>query len=613
MRDADLAAVIDLIGSITGKTFIVDPRVRGRVTIVAQQPLTPEEAYGVFLNVLELNRFTVVEGPDATRIVPMQIAKEISGQTLAAADPMGGFITRVIQVRNAAIPQVMEIVRPLLPAEAALTAYPETQMIVISDQEANVRKVEALIREIDSRAQRNIDTIRLENASARSIAETLTTMGIASAGMSVQADARTNSLVVSGPAEFIEDVRLVAYNLDQPVSEAGQNVIQLRYADATELATTLSQLYTAPPAAEGAAAAPPSVVADARTNSLIVSVQPDVLPAVRLAVARLDQRPKQVRIEAVIFEVSASRFADLGFQFGALINGILAGGVQFASGPGTLTSLITSILAGEVPDPGEGGVLAGLVPTGPNSGVAGLLRAIARDNTTNILSTPSVITLDNEEAEIVVARNVPFVTGRFSTVGETTIPNQPFQTIEREDVGLTLKVTPHITPADGTVRLEIEQEVSSLTGSAAAAGGEITDRRAINTHVIVGDQRLILLGGLIQEESSDDLRRTPGLGNLPVLGQLFRTKSARQEKRILLLLLRPTIMDDETDAAIASQGGFEAAEMVENTVARSEDGRDPASNRLTLDSLGRHLAQPPSDDPVLRLPLPPAPPGHDRW
>ncbi len=537
MRDADLGAFIDLIGQVTGKTFVVDPRVRGRVTVIAQEPMTPKEAYGIFLNVLELNRFTVVDSAGASRIVPMQIAKEIAGPTPDTGGGAGGFVTRVIHVQNASVATVMDVIRPLLPAEAAVSGYPESQLIVVSDQEANVNKIEALIRDIDGKSAKQIATIHLNNASAKAITDTLTAMNFAGPGMTIQADSRSNALLVSGSADFIASVRGIAGNLDKPVTDTGLTVIKLRYADAKDLAPTLAQLYTTPAPTQGgdaggaAAASPASVVADEKTNSLIVSVPPDVLPAVRLAVSQLDTRPLQVRVEAVVFEVSAERFATLGVQFGALINGVMAGGVQFSGGPGSLYSLVTAILQGKVPaDPGDGGYIGGLIPIGDNSGVAALINALAHDTTTNILSTPSIITLDNQEAQIVVARKVPFVTGTYSTVGDNPVPTQPFQTIQREDVGLTLKVTPHIT-ADDTVRLAIDQEVSNLTNTTSAAGGEITARRALSTNIVVGDQRLVLLGGLLEEdfERRDQAHARPLQAadpRTPVQGQVDQPRAA---------------------------------------------------------------------------------------
>jgi general secretion pathway protein D len=564
LRNADISALIDLVAQLTGRNFIVDPRVSGTVTVVAPTAVTQEEIYEIFLNVLEINRFAVVEGAGADRIVPLQIARELPPP--AEAGRAGGFETRAIRVEHIDLGEAVELIRPLLPAEASVSTQPSGRLLIISDRAANIERIERLLRRVDQpgepRTPVPIETIPLRNARVGDVVEAVRALELTAPDASVTADVRANALVVRGDDTFREQVRALTAELDRPRQSLDAQVVQLRFADADELEDIVSRLFagadagggSGTPATGGQGEGRVSVVADPRTNALLITAPPDLLPSIVRAIRQLDVRPRQVLIEGVIFEMAAGRFADLGVQFGALISNVLVGGVQFASpGRQPLGSIVTSLLAGQAPDVGSG-VSIGAGYLGGDSGAVAFLSALARDSSTNILSTPTLVSLDNQEAEIVVAQNVPFVTGSFSNTGGGTTPLNPFQTIQREDVGLKLKVTPQIS-GDGAVRLNIEQEVSNLTTQASAAGGEITSRRAINTNVIVGDGRLILLGGLLEDSTSGEVQKVPGLGDVPVLGYLFRTKSADTSKRVLLVLLRPQIIrtSEEADAVTAAR------------------------------------------------------------
>ncbi|MEO0388120.1 MAG: secretin N-terminal domain-containing protein [Pseudomonadota bacterium] len=606
LRDADLSSYIELVAELTGRNFIVDPRVTGTVTIIAPGTIGAEEAYRIFLNVLELNRFTVVEGDGADRIVPAQVARELA----PGAGPLdvAGYVTEALRVDNIPLGELVEIVQPLLPPEAVLTTYPTARLLILSDREANIARIRRLIARLDRPVQSEILVVPLRNAEASQLVDILSALELTSPGASVTADARSNSLVVTGPDAFKAQVRSLVGELDRPRNVQDATVVQLSYADATEIEQIGLKLFAAQ-AGGGEAPTGAAIVADPNTNSVLISAPPDLLASVVNAVRRLDTRPNQVLIEGVIFEMSADNFAELGVQFGAIIGNVFAGGVQFnlANAP-QLGSLVTTLLSGGIPAFGSG-IALGAGSQGDQNSAAGFLSALARDTSTNILSTPSILTLNNEEAEIVVAANVPFVTGRFSTVGESTNPEQPFQTIQREDVGLTLTVTPQIT-GDGTVRLKVSQEVSNLTAAAAASGGEITQRRAISSSIIVGDGALVLLGGLIEETASDTREKVPGAGDLPVLGNLFRAKSAQGTKRILLLLLRPTIVSTDADARTVTDQSYNAARVQQGEILAGADERYPSANRVTLPPLIPSLAEPfrPSTS---RAKLPPLPPRLD--
>ena len=313
-------------------------------------------------------------------------------------------------------------------------------------------------------------------------------------------------------------------------------------------------------------------------------------------------------IEAVIFEVSAENFSDLSVQFGGLLNDAIGGGTSFAlDGRASLITLISAAMAGNTPNPGNGGVLAA-----SDGNFSALITAIARERSTRLLSTPAVLTLNNQEAEIIVAQNVPFVTGQYSTVGDSAVPDQPFQTIERQDVGLTLTVRPQITD-DGTVRMAIAQEVSNLTGTTSAAGGEVTARRRLSTNALVGDGEVIILGGLIEDNSNAQNQRVPGLSNLPVLGALFRGRSLQEGQRVLLIMLRPRVVRDDRQATALSRQIARETERLGRLVSpRNNDGLYPQVRRTGFPFDGVDLNQP-FDDPYVdqavrdRL-FPPLPP-----
>ena len=610
LRDAELRAFIELVARVTGRNFIVDPRVRGTVTIVAPEMVEPDAVYRIFLNVLQLNRLAVVVGDGADRIVPMQLARELpTREEVQPAASDRGFVTRALPVEHMSLDEAMQIIRPLLPAEAVLTAYPTGHLLIVSDRESNVGRIETLLGRLDRPRVQEVEVVTLRNAAAKDVVETLAALELTFPDAKVTADDRSNALLISGTAAFRAQVRRLATELDRPRNITDATVVRLRYADAAKIETVVSKLFKASPV-EGQGGE--AVVADVTTNSILISAPPDRLSSLVAAVKALDQRPSQVLVEGVIFEMGAEKFAQLGVQFAAVISNIFAGGIQFSVGeaPG-LGSLVTSLLAGNAPALGSGvSVAAGAL--GEAEGAVGFISALARDATTNILATPSILTLDNTTAEIVVAQNVPFVTGRFSTVGDTTNPERPFQTIQRQDVGLTLRVTPQIT-ADDTVRLRVEQEVSNLTAAAAASGGEITQRRAIDTSILVGDRRLVLLGGLLEDQSSSTGEKVPGLGDLPVLEYLFGAKADRETKRILLLLLRPTIIRSDAEYAEVTESRYNRARARDSAIRSAIDDRYPRSGRhrlpalmLTLEeSFGSDAPPDTGDGTTLMPPLPP--------
>lgn len=587
LRDADLRSFAEIVSEATGRSFVLDPAVRGTVTVLAPEELPPESLYEVFLSVLELNRLTIVDSAGASRIVPMSSARELSSG--AAAGQAAGFETRVIRVRDIPLQEVVEVVRPLLPAEAVITALPESNRLILSDRSANLARITRLIETLDQPQRPDpVEIIRLRTADAADVMQVVQAMQILPEGAAVSVDRRSNALVVSGSEALRHRVRVLAEELDTQRNTVVSRSIGLNYADAAALADVVMRALND----DGGSAvrAPVRIVPEPQTNTLLVSAPQERIDDILQMVRHLDRRPTQVLVEAVIFEMSVQGLSDLSVQFGAVLNDALVGGVQFAlPGRTSLISLISAARNGNSADIGSGGALGG-ARLEDGDGIAGLITAITSVTSTRLLSTPSILTLNNQEAEIVVAQNVPFVTGSFSTVGNSAVEN-PFQTIERQDVGLTLNVTPQIN-ADRTVKMLVKQEVSNLTSNTASAGGEITARRSLSTTVLVRDGSVIMLGGLLENGAGAVDQRVPGLSKLPVLGKLFRGKNATGNQRVLLVLLRPQVITSEAEAQRISRTLARKAQSTSALIAPLDDGGFPKSQIGALPFDGADLNQP---------------------
>ncbi|WP_083545414.1 type II secretion system secretin GspD [Sulfitobacter alexandrii] len=591
LRDADLRSFVEIVSEATNRSFVLDPNVRGTVTVLAPDTLTPAELYDVFLNVLELNRLTIVQGSSVDRIVPMNVARELASGPARTAPK--GFETRVIEVNNVPLTEIIEVIRPLLPAEAVLSPVPGSNLLILSDRGQNHARIEALIRRLDTPRERPIEMVRLRNADAAEVLQVIQSMQIVPEDAAVSVDRRSNALVVSGPDSLVQQIRLLAGRLDTQNANVASRAIELNYADATRLADVVTRAITNEQAAPTEQAV--RIIAETQTNTLLITAPPDQMGDIIEMVHFLDRRPTQVLVEAVIFEMSVAGFADLSAQFGAIVNDAIIGGVEFTlEGRPSLTGLVSSVLNNTnnaVPSPGNGGFFGVGARNSGGEGIVGLLSAIASTNSTRLLSTPSIMTLNNQEAEIVVAQNVPFVTGSFAQVGETAQPDNPFQTIERQDVGLTLKVTPQIN-ADRTVKMNIEQEVSNLTNNTSSAGGEITARRALSTTVLVRDGNVIMLGGLLENGSGSVSQEVPGLSKLPLVGGLFRGKNANKNQRVLLVMLRPQVVKDDHEARRITTSLAREAKKASLALQAPDDGQYPKTPQGTLPFDGVDLNQP---------------------
>lgn len=573
--DTDIAAVAKAVGYITQRNFILDPRVKGGINIVSSRPLPRGQVYAVFLAALRTQGYTVVEGRGALKIVPEADAKQNYTVTAGKRLKSGGdaLVTQVYPLQFADAAQMLPVLRPLISPNNVISALPVGNLLVMTDYADNLKRLDRLIEAMDQPAGRDAEVIALRHAMAADVAALLQKVlgevrdEPASQKLHVAADVRSNSLLIRGdnPSRVMR-LRQMVVDLDKPDAQGGTpRVIYLRNADATKLAQTLRGALAAAgaPAAADAPATSPSapaaaagtgalqILADAAANALILT-GPAILQAQYAAIIeKLDTRPAEVFVEALIVEMSAEKATEFGiqWQFADGLSGRsdagLIGGVNFG-GSGNNILQASQNLAGV----GRGinlGYMDGTL-TLPINGtevkilnLGVLARALEAKTGANILSAPNLLTLDNEEAKIVIGQNVPFVTGQY-TLNNTSGTTSPFQTIQRQDVGLTLKVKPQISE-NGDIRLKLYQEVSSLRQTTDIAN-LITDKRSIETTVVVDDGRIVVLGGLMEDRFQDGQDKVPLLGDVPLLGRLFRYDSRKQVKTNLFVFLRPTVVRD---------------------------------------------------------------------
>lgn len=542
---SDINAVISAVSEMTGRNFIVDPRVKGKVTVISHRALKSSEIYQVFLSVLKVHGFAAIPGRNVIKIVPEVNAKQDAISTGRKSIPFSDeFITQVLEIKNVDAAQLVPILRPLVPQRGHLAAYPGSNVLVISDSAANIRRLKKIIKSIDQATGDEIEVVSLQHASASEIVriiQQLSSQDPKKKKNNLIADDRTNSILLGGNKASRLRVKALIAHLDTPVDVGGSTqVVYLRNAVAKDLVPVLTGVSKSVSKAKGkkagAAASNISIQADENTNALVITAPPDIFRSLRSVIRRLDVRRAQVLVEAVIAEVSASSSQEFGIQWagGSKEKGY-ASVVNFSIGTG-LSSLLS-----DPPSIGAGLSLLAGNPDGSNP-IGALVRALNADGKSNILSTPSLLTLDNEEAEIVVAENVPFVTGSYSGTEGGSTPSNPFQTIQREDVGLTLRITPQINEGNA-IKMKVEQEVSSVTTSAQAVD-LITSKRSIKTNVVVDDGQMIVLGGLIKEEFREAEQKVPGLGDIPLLGWFFRYSTTEKVKTNLMVFLQPTILKD---------------------------------------------------------------------
>jgi len=562
-KDSDIQEVIKFVADITGKTVIIDPRVKGKVKVISANPLSEKGLYDLFLSVLETQGFTAIEIGDVVRVIPRKDARTsavpVVNQSNLGTD---AYITQVIQLYNVSATKVLPVLRPLAPQHAHLAAYEPSNAIIVSDTVANIARLSDIIQRIDRAGVAETEVIALKFAQAEDMVNILQQLNKSEKNAPqntqaiVVADKRSNSILVTGDEVRRNKTRELVARLDVSQPQSGNvRVIYLEYADAEEVAAVLAKVVSSisklEPDASKSGAKPSadsaSVEADPATNSLLITADAETMESLLSVIKRLDIRRAQVLVEAIIVELRGDLSRELGVEWAAFReNEVLAA----SQNTGALATVIQGIDSNDISTLSNlRGQTIGFGSTSGNGvNFAGLINFFQGSSEANVLSTPSILTTDNNEAEISIGQNVPFVTGSFTTTtGDAT---NPFQTIQREDVGISLKVTPQINEGD-TVILEIEQEVSSISNSASASD-IITNERRITTKVIAEDGETIILGGLISDDIQQSEQKVPFFGDIPLVGGLFRSDTSTTTKSNLMVFLRASIIRDAETMAGAT-------------------------------------------------------------
>lgn len=596
LKDAEISALVSEVSEITGKNFIVDPRVKGNITVISSKPMSSDAVYELFLGVLSVNGFAAVPSGNVIKLVPDVNAKQNAVPFESKAKAKGeALVTRVIMLDNTNANELVPVIRPLLPQFAHLAAINGANALVISDHANNIVEIENLIKSLDSGEGDELEIITLKETRVDDILTMLDNLTATSANKDVRgarvrliADNRGNRLLIKGDARARKRLREVVAQLDKPAADrlSGVRVVRLQHANAKQIAEVMRSLVSndgAKPSTSGSGnsatavnAGGVSLIADESQNALVIKADPSLMRELEMVIQQLDTRRSQVLIQAAILEISGDNADALGVQWAAGDPTKGVGLVNFANAGASLSSLAAVAMQSNptsVPAINGASFAIGKSETksnGDRSFYGGLLQAIKTMSNANLLSTPSIMTIDNQEAKIVVGQNVPFITGQSTNSSSGT--TNPFTTIERQDVGITLKVKPHIGEGD-TVKLEVEQEVSSVVPSVAGVNSAdlITNKRSIKTTILADDGQTIVLGGLIQDDNSQSVNEVPVLSKIPLLRHLFRAKSHSQTKRNLLVFLQPLILRDGKNAADLAAQQYQQTRVLQLEV--SEKGK----------------------------------------
>jgi general secretion pathway protein D len=613
--NAEIESVARTLATLSGHNVVVDPRVKGTMNLVSTVPVTPAQALRLFASQLRTQGFALVESSGLYTGVPEAEAKMQSGAVNAGNASLGGgqIVTQIFKLNHESANNLVAVLRPLISPNNTINVNPGTNALVITDYADNLQRLGRIVAALDVANATGVEVIRLQHALANDLApmvQKLIDSGAANVAAAAPAtpgqsdnsykttllaEPRTNSLIVraANPAR-VALVRSLVEQLDQPSAGSGSSngaagniyVVYLKNADATKLAGTLRAALTAEarnttagnpntpsstpmstPGGSNTANSPAStggqIQADPATNSLIITAPEPQYRQLRAVIDKLDQRRAQVYVESLIAEVSADKAAEFGVQWmsgtGTGNNAVGVMGTNFSVGGTNLLSLAAGAAAGTFT--GASTPATGLnIAVGERRNGALVLGALARfiqsNGNGNVLSTPNLLTLDNEEAKIVIGQNVPFVTGQYTNNNTTGGTVNPFQTIERKDVGLTLKVKPQISE-NGTVKMQIFQEVSSIDTKSASTAGLITNKRSIESSVLVEDGSIVVLGGLLQDDYTNSQEKVPGLGDMPFFGNLFRSETRSRKKTNLMVFLRPVVMRDAAATESLSMDRYE--------------------------------------------------------
>ena len=619
LKGADISALIGTVSEITGKNFIVDPRVKGKITIISSRPLDKKEVYDVFLSVLEVHGFSAIPYGKVIKIIPDADAKHHAAPTASEKNPGVGdeMVTRVIEVKNVAAAQLVPILRPLVPPQGHMAAYPQSNMLIISDRAVNIERMIELIARIDQPTSGEVEFIKLNYAAAADVVRVLNTLQQQSKKGDPQsqqaalvADERSNSLLIGGDRGDRLQLRAIIAHLDTPTQSVGDtHVIYLRYAKAKDLVPVLTGVQTtqakAAKAGGGApiAGSPPgapvqmgggvgagsdifNIQADESSNALVITAPAAVFRSLESVIRQLDVRRAQVLVEAIIAEVSNNMNNLLGVDWAVLDRGSGNRPAAISNFNNGLTGAIAASVSGSAtgisPQAGITFGVGRIVKDGMS--FASVLHALKSDGATNVLSTPNIVTLDNEEASIFVGDQVSVPTGSFTSTGTggSATATSPFTTFTPTKVGIDLKVKPQISEGD-SIKLDFEQKVENFDASAPGDPGSAnikTNLRTMKTTVMVDSGQVLVLGGLIKDDVKEANSRVPLLGDIPFLGALFRSKTTSKTKTNLMIFLRPTVIRDVETGIRVTNGKYnymrdKQAEIRENGVGMISDKEIP--------------------------------------
>jgi general secretion pathway protein D len=602
-KDADIGQVAQAVALATHKNFVLDPRVRAQVTMLSTTPMSPAAFYQTFLAILQVHGFIAVPSGDVVKIVPDAEERYMPANTLPSqvSSSSDEIVTQVVKVNNMSAEQLVPVLRPLIPNQAQLSAYGPANILIISDRAANVSRLIRIIHRIDQSDTSNIDVIPLQNASATQVARVVSQLyqgamqnAIGGGSLRLIADERSNSILLSGNATARLQARALIAHLDTPSAYGGNTQVRyLKYEDAKKLAPKLKQqlqaMQEAAAAAKGGTTGEQStqsnaqIWADEQNNALVITAPPKTMSQINAIIDKLDIRRPQVLVQAIIVDVDANKANELGVNWAVYSNGSTIPGATFLTPVGG-ASLID--LAGAIQSPtsltdssglANGATLAlgSLAKTGTS--FAAMLRALQSNEDSNIIATPSMVTMDHQEATIQVAEQVPFITGQYSTTTAATTSGTvtPFQTIENETVGTTLKITPDINSNDSLI-LKIHIESSSLLPASSAGGSAITtvdpttSKRSVDTEVLVRNGSILVIGGLISNEYDRTESGVPLLSHIPLLGLLFKDREGSLEKKDLMIFIRPQILNTGAEATEATDAEYQFIRKQQQAVGEKE-------------------------------------------
>src|SRR5271165_6218133 len=605
-KDADLSQIIQAVSEVTGKNFIIDPRVNAKVTMLSATPMSPAAFYEAFLSVLQVYGYGAVPAGKVIKIIPNTDARQLPSIDLPnqVSSTSDEIVTQIISLKNISAAQLVPLLRPLIPQYGHLAAYPSANILIISDRASNVSRIVHIIERMDESGDEPIEVIALHNATASDVVKVVTALnqgqGAEGAGAAVKvvADERTNSVLLTGEKSQRLRIKSLILNMDTPLTTGGDTQVRyLRYADAEKIAEKLKGQASATAKAQGGAAAAPTsgtpnvdasvtIWADVATNALIITAPPKIMKSLMAVIDKLDIRRAQVKVEAIIVEIDVNKSSSLGVQWILYGQGNTTVPVGVTNFPGSGTGIVSLLgaaigggtaIAGGTSNGSAAAAVAGGIGNGatvgigrynPNSGTnfAALIQALRSDGSSNIISTPSLITMNNEEAEVKVTQEIPLITGSYAnTTASVSGTTSPFTTIQREEVGTILKVTPHINEGN-SVQLKIEQEDSSPGAKLRDSADISTNKRSIKTTVLIEDGGIIVLGGLMSDSVSESEDRVPVLGAIPLLGNLFKSRSGSHQKKNLLVFIRPSIMRDAEATESTSEAKYNEVRQDERSL-----------------------------------------------